>query len=128
MFFEISFFCFRCGSLIFDVVLKFSIKVAEDYTISRIQNSILDGQLGGLNVNTSYIIGIPPILETRVSTKSVQTITTVPTRTTPKSDGLFQFLIDGNCIEYKIIVFLWKLLKYSELERLLLCVCNGQQN
>ncbi|KAK2549873.1 Basement membrane-specific heparan sulfate proteoglycan core protein, partial [Acropora cervicornis] len=84
----------RCGSLIFDVVLKFSIKVAEDDTISRIQNSIVDGQLGGLNVNTSYIIGIPPIFETRVSTKSVQTITTVPTRTTPKSDGLFQFLID----------------------------------
>ena len=108
MFFEISkIFCFRCGSLIFDVVLKFSIKVAEDDTISRIQNSIVDGQLGGLNVNTSYVIGIPPILETRVSTKSVQTITMVPTRTTPKSDGLFQFLIiDGNCIEYKIVVIL----------------------
>ena len=128
MFFEISIFCFRCGSLIFDVVLKFRREVAEDDTISRIQNSIVDGQLGRLNVNASYIIGIPPILQTRVSTKAVQTITTMPTRSTPKSDGLFQFLIYGNCIEYKIVFILWQLLKYSKVERLLLLGCYGQQN
>ncbi|XP_067031701.1 fibroblast growth factor receptor-like isoform X3 [Acropora muricata] len=75
-----------CGSLIFDVVLKFSTEVAEDFTISIIKNSIVDGKLGGLIVNTSYIIGIPPILETRVSTKPVQTMTTMPTGTAPKSD------------------------------------------
>ena len=92
-------FCCSCGSLIFDVVLKFSTEVAEDDTISMIKNSIVDGKLGGLNVNTSYIIGIPPILETRVSTKSVQTMTTMPTGTTPKSDGLFQFLSDCDCVE-----------------------------
>ena len=88
IFFDI--FCFSCGSLIFDVVLNFSTEVAEDDTISLIQNAIVDGKLGELSVNVSYIIGIPPVK---------QSITTVPTRTTPKSDGLCQFLINGNCIE-----------------------------
>ena len=82
------------------MVLKFSTEVAEDFTISIIKNSIVDGKLGGLIVNTSYIIGIPPILETRVSTKPVQTMTTMPTGTAPKSDGLSQFLIDFDCIKF----------------------------
>ena len=96
----INFLFYSCGSLILDLVLKFSTEVAEDDTISIVQNSIVDGKLGELNVNTSHIIGIPPILETRVTTKSLQPITTMPTRTTgtPKSNGLFQFLIVGNCI------------------------------
>ena len=85
MYFLISALCFSCGSLIFDVVLKFSTEVAEDDSISLIQNAIVDGKLGELSV--SYIIGIPP---------SFQSITTVPTRTTPKSDGLCQFLV--SCI------------------------------
>ena len=80
------------------MVLKFSTEVAEDDTISIIQNFMADGHHGELNFNTSYIIGIPPILETMVSTKSVQTFTSMPTRTTPKSDGLYQFLFYGNCI------------------------------
>ena len=61
------------------MVLKFSAEVAEDDTISIIQNSIVDGKLGKVNVNTSYIIGIPPVPQT----------TTAPTSTTPKADGLF---------------------------------------
>ena len=96
------------------MVLKFKTEVAEDDTISTIQNSIVDGKLGELNVNTSYIIGIPPIIKMRVSTKSAQTITTMPTRTTPKSDGLFQFfiLIDGTVtvLSFKMIAILWQLL------------------
>ena len=62
------------------MVLTFSTEVAEDDTISIIQNSIVDGKLGGVNVNTSYIIGISaPFTPT----------TRAPTRTTSKSDGLF---------------------------------------
>ena len=74
-----SIICFSCGSLIFDIVLKFSTEVTEDDTISIIQNATLNGKLGELNINTSYIIGIPPVPQT----------TTAPTSTTPKSDGLF---------------------------------------
>ncbi|XP_067056911.1 uncharacterized protein [Acropora muricata] len=47
-----------CGSLIFDVVLNFSTEVAEDDSISLIQNAIVDGKLGELSV--WYIIGTPP--------------------------------------------------------------------
>jgi len=47
MYFLISIFCFSCGSLIFDVVLKFSAAVAEDDTISIIQKAIIDGKFGG---------------------------------------------------------------------------------
>ncbi|XP_044180712.1 lachesin-like isoform X4 [Acropora millepora] len=79
----------RCGSLIFDVVLKFGIKVAEDDTISIIQNAIVDGKLGELSVNVSHTIGIPAVEQTTV---------TVPTSTTPKSDGLFQIHIDSSNI------------------------------
>ncbi|XP_015749159.1 PREDICTED: lachesin-like [Acropora digitifera] len=41
----------RCGSLIFDVVLNFGNEVAEDDTISIIQNAIVDGKLGELSLN-----------------------------------------------------------------------------
>ena len=54
-----------------DVALKFYIKVAEDETISIIQSAIVDGKLGELSVNVSYIIGIA-----------------TPTSSTPKSGGL----------------------------------------
>ncbi|XP_044180706.1 fibroblast growth factor receptor 3-like [Acropora millepora] len=66
-----------CGSLIFDVALKFITEVAEDDTISIIQSAIVDGKLGELNVNVSYIIGIPRFPRTTITT---------PTSTTPKSD------------------------------------------
>ncbi|XP_044180357.1 fibroblast growth factor receptor 2-like [Acropora millepora] len=65
----------RCGSLIFDVVLKFGIKVAEDDTISIIQNAIVDGNLGEISVNASYVIGIPPVEQTTITaTTSISTI------------------------------------------------------
>ena len=75
-----------CGSLIFDVRLKFRTEIAEDDAISIIQNAIVDGKLGELSVNVSYIIGNPP---------AEQSTITAPSRITPKSDGLFQILI-GN--------------------------------
>ncbi|XP_074634416.1 proto-oncogene tyrosine-protein kinase receptor Ret-like isoform X5 [Acropora palmata] len=105
-----------CGSLIFYVVLKFKTEVAEDDTISTIQNSIVDGKLGELNVNTSYIIGIPPIIKMRVSTKSAQTITTMPTRTTPKSDDYTLSIVIGASIGPVVIgvvigVVIWWVLK-----------------
>ena len=58
---HILLFHFSCGSLIFDVVLKFDTKVAEDDTISIIQSAIVDGKLGELSGNVSPIIGIPPV-------------------------------------------------------------------
>ena len=76
----------RCGSLIFDVVFKFSTVVAEDETFSIIQNAIEDGKLGELSVNVSYITGIP---------YSPQTTFTAPTSITSKSYGLFQILSDN---------------------------------
>ncbi|XP_044180508.1 uncharacterized protein LOC114969239 [Acropora millepora] len=75
-----------CGSLIFDVVLKFTTEVAEDDTISIIQNAIVDGKIGELSVNASCIIGIP---------RFPRTTTTAPTSTTPKSDGNKTGLIVG---------------------------------
>ena len=77
----------RCGSLIFDVVFKFSTVVAEDETFSIIQNAIVDGKLGELSVND--IIGIPRFPRTTI---------TAPTSITSKSDGLFQILSDSGSI------------------------------
>ena len=71
------------------MVLKFGVKVAEDDTISIIQNAIVDGKLGELSVNVSHIIGIPVVEQTTI---------TVPTSTAPKSDGLFQIHIDSSNI------------------------------
>ncbi|XP_068685558.1 fibroblast growth factor receptor 3-like isoform X2 [Montipora foliosa] len=67
----------RCGSLIFDVVLKFNSQAAEDVIISTIQNAIVDGMLGELKVNASSIVGIPPV--------PVPT-TTPPLKTAPKPE------------------------------------------
>ena len=79
----------RRESLIFDAVLMFSSEVAEDDTISIIQNAIAGGKLGELSVNVSYIIGIPPV---------EQTTTAAPTSTTSKSDGSLQILVDSGSI------------------------------
>ena len=79
----------RCGSLMFDVVLKFGIKVAEDDTISIIQNAIMDGKLGELSVNVSYSTGIPSVEQTTI---------TLPTSITPKSDGLGRILIASGIV------------------------------
>ena len=87
----------RCESLIFDVVLKFGIRVAEDDTISIIQSAIVDGKLGELRENVSYIIGIPPVEEST---------TAAPTSTTPKSDGLFLVVTDSLIINVRV-VSLW---------------------
>ena len=82
-------FFFRCGSLIFDVVFKFSTVVAEDETFSIIQNAAANGKLGALSVTVSYDIGIPPDERTKA---------TAPTSITSKSDGLFQILSDSGSI------------------------------
>ena len=55
-------FC-RCGSLIFDVVFKFSTVVAEDETLSRIQNAAANGELS-VNVPYNSDIGIPSVEQT----------------------------------------------------------------
>ena len=60
------------------MALRFSTEVAEDEAISTIQSAVVDGKLGELSVNVSYIIGIPPVEQTTI---------TAPTNTTPKSDG-----------------------------------------
>ena len=80
----------RCGSLIFDVVLKFGIKVAEDDTVSIIQNAIVDGNLGEVSVNASYVIGIPPVEQTTI---------TATTSISTKLDGLFQIFIGSGNID-----------------------------
>ena len=67
------------------MALKFSIEVAEDETISIIQNAIVDGKLRKLSVKGSYINGSLPV----VPSKSTMT----PTSTLPNSDGLFQFFM-----------------------------------
>ena len=69
-----SIFCFSCGSLIFDVVLKFRTEVAEDEIISTIQTAVVDGKLGNLSANVSSIIRIPLVEQTS---------------TTGPADGLF---------------------------------------
>ena len=76
----------RCGSLTFDVVLKFGIKVAEDDTISFIQSAGRNGKLGELSVNVSYIIGIA-----------------APTSTTPKSGGLFLVVNNSGIINVRVV-------------------------
>ncbi|XP_044180352.1 uncharacterized protein LOC114972267 isoform X2 [Acropora millepora] len=68
----------RCGSLIFDVVLKFSIEVAECDIIFIIQSAIVHGKLGELGVNVTHIIGIPPV---------EQSTTAAPTSTVKLGDS-----------------------------------------
>ncbi|XP_068686493.1 tyrosine kinase receptor Cad96Ca-like isoform X2 [Montipora foliosa] len=64
-----------CGSLIFVLVLKFNPEIAEDDIISTIKSAAVDGKLGELTVNTSSIIGIPPVI-LHVSTTRAFTTTT----------------------------------------------------
>ena len=62
-------FFLRCGSLIFDVVLKFSTEVAEDEILSIIQNAAADGKLEELSVKVlCYVTGIPPVEQTTPGT------------------------------------------------------------
>ena len=78
----------------FDVVLKFNSQAAEDVIISTIQNAIVDGMLGELMVNTSSIVGIPPV--------PVPT-TTPPLKTTPKPDSklpLLSFLSESENVVF----------------------------
>ena len=89
----------RCGSLIFDVVLKFGNEVAEDDTSAIIQNAIVDAKLGELRVNVSHIIGIPPVGQSATAA--------VPPSTTPKSDGLFQILIDSGSTNISVLQLLF---------------------
>ena len=84
----------RCGNLIFDVVLKFSIEVAEDDIIFLIQNAAADGRLGGLSVNVSYLI-----LNPRVG----QTTITSPTSTTTKSGGLLLVLTESGNLRVSLL-------------------------
>ena len=96
--FHLNFTFNRCGSLIFDVVLRFGIKVAEDDTTTVIQNGIVDGKLGELSGNISPIIGIPPVEQS--------TFAAAPPSTSPKSDGLFQILIDSGSINLIALLLL----------------------
>ncbi|XP_074634424.1 fibroblast growth factor receptor 3-like isoform X2 [Acropora palmata] len=87
----------RCGSLIFDLVLKFGTKVAEDDTISFLQSSIVDGKLGELSVNVSYIFGIPPIEQSTTAVASPST--------TPKSDDhSFHSIVVGVSIGVGVLI------------------------
>ncbi|XP_067032058.1 fibroblast growth factor receptor 3-like isoform X2 [Acropora muricata] len=101
-----------CGSLIFDVVLKFSTKVAEDDTISFLQSAIVDGKLGELSMNVSPIIGIPPVEQS--------TFAAAAPSTSPKSDddSSFNSIVVGVSIGVGVLiavvfglVILWVLMK-----------------
>ncbi|XP_015769891.1 PREDICTED: fibroblast growth factor receptor 4-like isoform X11 [Acropora digitifera] len=85
-----------CGSLIFDVALKFSIEVAEDETISIIQNAIVDGKLRKLSVKGSYINGSLPV----VPSKSTMT----PISTLPNSDDHTLSIVLGASIAGVVLV------------------------
>ena len=87
----------RCGSLVFDVVLKFAINVAEDDIISIIKSAIVDGEFGEISMNASYVIGIPPVEQTAITAR---------TSFTPKFDGLFQILIHSGSIDVSACYFL----------------------
>ena len=97
--FRLNLSLYRCGSLIFDVVLKFGIRVAEDDIISFLQSSIVDGKLGELSVSVSHNIGIPPVGQ--------NTTAAVPPSTSPKSDGLFQILILSGSINLSTLQLLF---------------------
>lgn len=76
------------------MVLKFGFRVAEDDTVSMIQSVIVDGKLGGLRENVSYIIGIPPVN---------QSTTMAPISITTKSDGLFLVVTDNPIINVRVV-------------------------
>lgn len=74
--------------------MKFSVRVAEDDTISVIQSAVVDGKLGELCENVSYIIGIPPVK---------QSTTAAPTSNTPKSNGLFILVTDSLIVNVRLV-------------------------
>ena len=76
------------------MVLKFGFRVAEDDTVSIIQSVIVDGKLGELRENVSYIIGIPPVK---------QNTTMAPTSIFTKSDGLFLVFTDNPIINVRVV-------------------------
>ncbi|XP_015777403.1 PREDICTED: fibroblast growth factor receptor 4-like isoform X16 [Acropora digitifera] len=101
----------RCGSLIFDVVFKFSTVVAEDETFAIIQNAAANGKLGELNMTVSYVVGIPP---------DEQTKATAPTGITSKSDdqSLSNLIVTGVSVGVGVLiavvvglVILWVLIR-----------------
>ncbi|XP_015780259.1 PREDICTED: uncharacterized protein LOC107358147, partial [Acropora digitifera] len=98
----------RSGSLIFDMVLKFSTIVTEDDTISTIQSSINDGKLGSLRVNVSFLFEIPP---------DEQTTTGTPNIPTSKSHGSTRLIIGavlGSVALLALIVFIIWCVKYKK--------------
>ena len=76
------------------MVLKFGFKVAEDETIFRIQSAIVDGKLGKLSVNVSYVTGIPP---------AERSTTAAPSSSTAKPDGLFLDVTDSGIINVRVV-------------------------
>ena len=87
------------------MVLKFQTEVAEDDTISSIQNAIVDGKLGKLSVNVSNkIIGIAPV---------EQTTTAPPAGTTPKSEGLSLVVTDCGIINLRVALCCFQLSNLS---------------
>ena len=76
------------------MVLKFGFRVAEDDTVSIIQSVVVDGKLGELRENVSYIIGIPPLK---------QSTTMAPTSITTKSDGLFLVVTDNPIVNVGVV-------------------------
>ena len=98
-FFHLNLTVNRCESLIFNVGLKFGVRVAEDDTISIIQSAVVDGKLGELCENVSYIIGIPSVK---------QSTTAAPTSTTSKSDGLFLLVVVTDSLIVNVrVVSVW---------------------
>ena len=71
--FHLSFTGNKFGSLIIDVVLKFTTEVAEHRTIFIIENAIVDGKLGELSRNVSSIIGIPHFPQTTITAPNCST-------------------------------------------------------
>ena len=74
------------------MVLMFETEVAEDEIISVIKSAIEAGKFDPLNLNASSIIGITPV---------EQPSTAAPTRTTPKSKGLFLVVIDNGIMNLR---------------------------
>ena len=64
--------------------MRFTVEVAEDDVISKIESAVVDGRLGDLSVNSSSIIGIPPV---------IQTTTTPSSENTPKPDSMYHFFV-----------------------------------
>ena len=76
----------RCGSLIVDLTLEFSIIFTEKSVLTILQEATKDGKLGEFSVNASSIIGTRPVIAS----------TTMPpiSRTTPTvSDSKLLFLL-----------------------------------